>query len=169
MTREPHAERPAHLRVGYLALVALGGALGTTLREAISLLITPIGSFPVAIFGINIAGAFALGLVLQALALRGDDVGRRRHLRLLVGTGLIGGFTTYSALSADSAELLSEGGFAVAILYGLTTVILGGVASAAGIALGARLGARSKPSAGERAELPVDPDSTSARRDGFGS
>lgn len=157
------SERPAHLRLDYLALVASGGAVGTALREAISLAVSPVGSFPVAIFGINVLGAFALGVLLQALALRGDDVGRRRHVRLLVGTGVLGGFTTYSALSADSAELLSDGGLAIALVYGLATVIIGGLASWAGIALGARFAAPASADGTHphpASPLPIDPDST---------
>ncbi|WP_368497972.1 CrcB family protein [Herbiconiux sp. A18JL235] len=139
------ASRPAYLHPGHLALVLVGGALGTALREAVTLVVQPIGSFPVAIFGINIVGAF----VLAALALRGPDEGIRRHLRLFVGTGVLGGFTTYSALSADSASMLSQGGFAIALVYGLATVIVGGLASGGGILLGSVLGRRRAP--GDRA------------------
>lgn len=134
--------RPPHLRAGYLGLVFAGGAVGTVLREAIALAVQPIGAFPVAIFGINLVGAFVLGVLLEALALRGPDVGRRRALRLLFGTGVLGGFTTYSALASDSAVLLTGGGLAIALLYGLATVLLGALASWSGILLGARLGAR---------------------------
>ncbi len=137
---EPRAPRPAYLHPGYLALVLVGGALGTALRETIALVVQPIGSFPVAIFGINIVGAFVLGVVLAALALRGPDEGLRRHLRLFLGTGVLGGFTTYSALSADSASLLSQGGLGVALIYGLATVVVGGLASWGGILLGSVLG-----------------------------
>jgi len=133
---------PPHLRLGYLALVAGGGAVGTALRAATSLVIAPVGQFPAAIFGINVVGAFVLGLLLQTLALRGPDVGSRRIIRLLVGTGVLGGFTTYSALSADSATLLSEGGIGIALIYGAATVIVGGLASWLGIALGSRFGTR---------------------------
>ncbi|QJU55400.1 CrcB family protein [Herbiconiux sp. KACC 21604] len=137
---EPHAPRPAYLHPGCLALVLIGGALGTALRETVALVVQPIGSFPLAIFGINIVGAFVLGVVLAALALRGPDEGLRRHLRLFVGTGVLGGFTTYSALSADSASLLSQGGLGVALVYGLATVVVGGLASWGGILLGSVLG-----------------------------
>ena len=108
---------------------------GTLARFGLSeVLPTPAG-LPVGIFLINIAGAFALGLLLEALARRGPDAGRRRALRLLLGTGFLGGFTTYSALAVDSALLLGSGravaGFgylAVSVLVGLGATALGIVA-----------------------------------------
>ncbi|WP_440709295.1 fluoride efflux transporter FluC [Herbiconiux sp. YIM B11900] len=145
--------RAAHLRPGPIALVAAGGVIGTAARAAIALAVSPIGQFPVAIFGINVVGAFVLGVLLQALALRGPDTGVRHTLRLFVGTGVLGGFTTYSALSADSAELLTDGGLGLALVYGVATVVVGALASAAGILLGARLGRPASASA-----LPIDPD-----------
>ena len=134
------APRPAHLRLGYLGLVALGGMAGTALREAISLGIAPIGGFPIAIFGINVLGAFVLGGLLELLALRGPDEGRRRRIRLLVGTGVLGGFTPYSSFATDTAQLLGDGSTGVAILYGFSTLLAGAFATWAGIALGMRLG-----------------------------
>jgi CrcB protein len=149
------ARRADHLRAGLVAFVAAGGAVGTALRAGIALLVHPVGGFPVAIFGINIVGAFVLGMLLQALTARGPDTGRRRTLRLLLGTGVLGGFTTYSALSSDSAVLLTSGGVALALGYGLATVVLGALASWAGIALGAALGS---PEGRDR--MPVDSDAS---------
>jgi CrcB protein len=142
------AARPDHLRAGPIAVVAAGGAVGTALRAGIGLLAHPVSGFPIAIFGVNIIGAFALGVLLQALAVRGPDTGRRRTLRLLLGTGVLGGFTTYSALSSDSAVLLTTGGFGLALAYGFATVLLGTLASWAGIALGTIAGARRGSTAG---------------------
>ncbi|MCS5735465.1 CrcB family protein [Herbiconiux sp. CPCC 203386] len=136
----PAGSRPAHLRPAYLALVALGGAIGTGLREAISLATPALGGFPIAIFGINVVGAFVLGALLEALALRGPDEGRRRRIRLFVGTGVLGGFTTYSALATDTALLLGDGSAAPAALYAGLTVVLGAIATWGGIALGMRWG-----------------------------
>lgn len=145
--------RALHLRLGFLALVAAGGVMGTAARIAVTLVIDQFvgkddGSFPVAIFGINVIGAFVLGVLLERLALRGPDVGARRITRLLVGTGVLGGFTTYSALSSDSAVLLTDGGFLIALVYGVATVLVGALASWAGIALGARAAHRSRSTDG---------------------
>lgn len=98
---------------------------------------TPRG-LPVGILAINIVGAFTLGLLLEALLRRGPDEGRRRALRLVLGTGFLGGFTTYSALTTDSALLLQEGRFLEGAAYLLLTVVVGLAATAAGIRLGGR-------------------------------
>jgi CrcB protein len=126
-----------HLRPSYLALVAIGGAFGTAAREAVSLAIPAVAGIPVAILGINVVGAFLLGVLLGALARRGPDEGGRRHMRLLLGTGFCGGFTTYSSLAASTAVLLATGAVGSAALYSLATVVIGGAASWAGIACGA--------------------------------
>ena len=121
-------------------MVALGGAIGTGAREAISFAIPPIGGVPVAILGINVVGAFLLGLLLESLLRRGPDAGRRRDLRLFLGTGVLGGFTTYSALAADSSVLLIEGSALVGVLYAAVSVLLGVLASWGGIVLARLIG-----------------------------
>jgi len=126
---------PIHLRPSYLALVFVGGTVGTASREALSLAFPPVNGVPYAIFGINVLGALLLGILLEALARRGEDHGRRRTVRLLLGTGFMGGFTTYSALAADSAALIGEGALGSGIGYALVTVIAGAAATWSGIAL----------------------------------
>ncbi|TFB77278.1 CrcB family protein [Cryobacterium glaciale] len=126
-----------------LGLVFLGGTLGTALREALGLLL-PAGlaagaPVPLTTVGINLLGALLLGLLLEALMRRGRDAGGRRDLRLLLGTGLLGGFTTYSALATDSALLLRDGAIGMALAYALGTVLLGGLATWLGIVVGAAL------------------------------
>jgi CrcB protein len=128
--------RPAHLHWRYVGLVALGGTFGTAAREALVLAIPPLGAFPLAVFLINIAGTFLLGLLLEALARHGADSGNRRTLRLLLGTGFLGGFTTYSALAVDSALLVGGVG-GLGLLYALGTVVVGAAATWGGIAIGA--------------------------------
>jgi CrcB protein len=115
----------------------LGGTAGTGLREVITLATPRLGGVPVATVGINVVGAFLLGVLLEHLARSGPDVGGRRDLRLLLGAGGLGGFTTYSALAADTV-LLGSHSVAIALLYSLGTLLAGGVASWAGIALAAR-------------------------------
>ncbi|MFI8632733.1 fluoride efflux transporter FluC [Microbacterium sp. NPDC077663] len=127
--------RPVHLSPASIALVLVGGTVGTAAREALSLAIPPLGGIPVAIFAINVVGAFFLGVLLEALANRGPDVGRRRTLRLLLGTGFAGGFTTYSALAVDTGLLLTGGDALGGILYGLGTVAVGALATVGGITL----------------------------------
>ena len=128
---------PVHLRPAYLLLVLVGGTVGTAAREALSLTFPPLDGIPYAIFGINITGAFVLGLLLEALVRRGPDHGGRRTARLMLGTGVLGGFTTYSALATDAAHLIGNGGAGFGIAYGLATVIVGAAATWAGIAVAA--------------------------------
>lgn len=136
MTSAPasRSSRPLHLHPRFIALVALGGVVGTGLREGISLAApTSAGAFPFTIFAINIVGAFALGALLESLTRTGPDVGWRRDVRLGVGTGVIGGFTTYSAFAGDTALLLASDSPGLAVLYALGTVALGAVATSLGI------------------------------------
>jgi len=138
---------PLHRRLPLVLLVVAGGALGTAARVAVTLVVPPAGSFDTAIFAINLVGAFVLGLLLERLLRSGPDEGRRRLVRLGVGTGVLGGFTTYSSLATETASLGGAGDVATATVYGLASVVLGVVAAAAGIALGARLSRSPRPGA----------------------
>jgi CrcB protein len=129
--------RPPHERLGYLGLVAAGGVVGTAVREWLTLVVPPLGAVPIATFGINIVGAFVLGALLEFLGRGGPDEGRRRRLRLLFGTGVLGGFTTYSALADDTALLLGQGEGGVAVLYALATIVVGAAATLIGIVVAA--------------------------------
>ena len=75
-------------------------------------------------------------MLLELLADRSIDASRSRRLRLVLGTGALGGFTTYSALVVDTATVRAHPGRAAA--YALVTVVLGAAASAAGIGLSRR-------------------------------
>ena len=92
---------------------------------------------PIATFGINVIGAFLLGVLLELLADYSHDVGWGRRVRLGVGTGGLGGFTSYSALATETVVLAAtHPGRAAA--YAVGTVIVGGVASIGGIWLSRR-------------------------------
>ncbi|MDR5699199.1 fluoride efflux transporter FluC [Agromyces aerolatus] len=134
--------RPAHRQWRYVGLVAFGGTVGTALRAGVTLLMPEVEAFPVATFGVNVVGAFVLGVLLETLARSGPDTGRRLGARLFVGTGVLGGFTTYSALATATAELTSAGLPWWAMAYAFGTVLLGAVASVAGIAAGGVIGRR---------------------------
>lgn len=129
--------RPAHLRVPFLALVFIGGAAGTASREGIHLAFSPVHGIEFAIFAINITGAFLLGLLLEALVRNGPEYGTRRALRLILGTGFLGAFTTYSALATNTIQLLANGQVAEGIAYGLGTVVVGALTCWAGFKTGA--------------------------------
>ena len=134
------AEGPAgeplrvHLTLHFILLVAVGGAFGTAARHVLGDAIGTPNSFPLGTFLINIAGALTLGVLLEVLALNGLDAGHRRRWRLLLGTGFLGGFTTYSALAVETDALLRSGQVPLALVYALGTVALGFIASIIGIA-----------------------------------
>jgi CrcB protein len=122
-----------HLTPIFIALVALGGAAGSIARHGVERLLGTTAGLPVGTLTVNLVGAFALGVLLEGLATRGSDVGHRRAARLLVGTGFLGGFTTYSALAVEADGLLRDGRIALALVYVLTTVVVGLLASLAGV------------------------------------
>jgi fluoride exporter len=124
--------KPVHLSWASIGLVAVGGMVGTGLRYLITVVTPQWSGVPVATLGINVVGAFLLGVLLELLAERSIDAGWSRGIRLTVGIGGLGGFTTYSALATDTA-ILAAAHPGQAAGYALGTVMLGGVASAAGI------------------------------------
>ncbi|WP_094742653.1 fluoride efflux transporter CrcB [Rathayibacter sp. VKM Ac-2630] len=130
--------RPLHLRAGPILLVAVGGSVGTAARYATALALPPVDGLPLPTIAVNLVGAFLLGVLLESLARRGPDDGGRRTLRLLLGTGVLGGFTTYSAFSLDTAELLAAGRVAEAALAVGITLVLGTSAAVLGILLADR-------------------------------
>lgn len=123
---------PPHLRWRFLGLVALGGAIGTGVRAALAAALPSVDGISWTILAVNVVGAFYMGLLLESLAHAGPDTGRRRALRLFVGTGVLGGFTTYSTLADDTARLLDVGRWGAGTGYALLSVVLGLVAAAAG-------------------------------------
>ena len=136
----PHrAPVPLHRRPGLVALVAVGGAVGTAVRAALAAVPAAGGGWPWATATVNVTGAFLLGLLLEGLARTGPDDGRRRHARLLLGTGVLGGYTTYSTLALDTVQRAGTGDVGGAALYAGGSLVLGLAAAAAGIATGARL------------------------------
>jgi fluoride exporter len=124
---------PPHLTWTGVGLVFVGGVAGTAARYAVGRIVGPWGAFPAATFCVNVVGAFALGMVLEALGRRGPDVGVRQRLRLLLGVGLLGGLTTYSTLAGEVNLLLRDGYAWVAVGYGVASVVVGFVASTVGI------------------------------------
>lgn len=118
-----------------IALVWVGGAVGVTARYGVTAVVPPWREVPVATIGVNLLGAFLLGALLEALLKGRGDAARRTQLRLLLGTGVLGGFTTFSALSLDMVMLLQRGHVGTAFGYGLGTVVIGAAATALGIAL----------------------------------
>lgn len=119
------------------AVVFAGGSVGTLIRAVIEGA-WPADGWPWATFAINVTGSFVLGVLLTALARSGDDVGWRRMARLGAGTGLIGGYTTYSTYVLEGDLLVSSGQTVLAIAYFVTSIVLGAFAALGGILLARR-------------------------------
>jgi|SRR5690554_601405 len=114
-----------------LLWVGMGGALGAICRYGVSLLLAPWSqAFPWATLLINGAGSLAIGI---AFALFADRLEAWHSLRLLVIVGFLGGFTTFSAFSLETYQLLLRGELISAVLYALASVILCVLAVAVGI------------------------------------
>jgi CrcB protein len=106
-------------------LVFLGGGAGACLRHACNLLgaRVAVGSpWPWSTFLINISGALLMGVVVEAFALRN---GASPQLRLLLTTGILGGYTTFSTYSLEIGLLLQRGQHGLAALYAGGSVALG--------------------------------------------
>jgi fluoride exporter len=115
-------------------LVFVGAGLGGVLRYVISNFIQWDGtSFPWGTFTINLLGCVLLGFVLGFVV-------KQEHFsyeyKLLLATGICGGFTTFSALSAEALQLIKQGQLSMAITYILASVLLGVVACFGGGWLG---------------------------------
>lgn len=108
-----------------LILVALGGALGSMARYGLSsLMIRQLDpfKFPWPTFCVNVLGCLRAGLFL-AVSERGDGVSA--ETRLLVVTGLLGGFTTFSAFGMETLSLIRRGDLLMALSYVSLSVIMG--------------------------------------------
>jgi CrcB protein len=124
-----------------LGAVVAGGIIGVVLRELLLLpFTTDAGAaatglvVPAATMGVNVLGSFALGVVVGALA------DRHPLARAFVGTGVLGGFTTYSAFTLHTAALLGPAPIA-AVTLAVLSVLLGLLAAALGLRLTRRGGA----------------------------
>jgi len=119
--------------MGFL-LVFLGGGLGAMLRHAINLGCARVCglAFPYGTFVINITGSLVMGLIAGYLALKGEA---SQHWRLFLMTGILGGYTTFSAFSLDSVVLYQRGDIALAAFYVGGSVALSIAGLLAGLAL----------------------------------
>jgi CrcB protein len=104
-----------------ILLVGLGGAAGSMLRYAFSVWFKH-ASFPLATFLVNVIGSFIIGLVF-AYSLRSESFAT--NWRLFLAAGICGGFTTFSAFSLESLQLLQQQRVGIFFLYVIGTVLLG--------------------------------------------
>lgn len=115
-------------------LVFIGGGLGASLRHAINVgCARACGiNFPYGTFVINITGSLVMGIIAGYLALKGEA---SQPWRLFVMTGILGGYTTFSAFSLDAVTLYQRGEMGLALFYVLGSVILAIAGLFAGLAL----------------------------------
>ena len=115
-------------------LVFIGGGLGSTLRHTVNMASArTLGTaFPWGTFLINITGSTVMGLIAGYLAFKGEA---SQPWRLFLMTGILGGYTTFSAFSLDAALLYERGEVGLALLYVLGSVALAIAGLFAGLAL----------------------------------
>jgi fluoride exporter len=131
--RGSQARRALASRWDILAVIALGGALGSLGRWAVGhAFVAPRGGFPWATFVENLTGGFALGVLMIFIL---DVWPPSRYIRPFVGVGVLGGFTTWSTYMLDTRALVVADRTPMAALY-LFGTLIGGVAAVwAGILL----------------------------------
>jgi CrcB protein len=117
--------------MGILFAVGVGGGVGALARYFIAAAVQPAGAtFNWGIFVVNITGGFLMGLIVEASALK---LNLSPELRAFLTVGILGGYTTFSTFSLDSALLLQKGQYAVAAAYIIGSVALSIMALFAGL------------------------------------
>ncbi len=120
-------------------LVAAGGAVGSVLRYAVGLWALRIAgpAFPWGTLTVNVVGCFLIGLLAELITHR---FGGSMELRLLLITGFLGGFTTFSAFSLDTIALFERGAPVAALVYVAASVLVSLAAVFAGLGVARSLG-----------------------------
>lgn len=115
-------------------IVFIGGGLGAALRHGVNVAMARLvgTAFPYATLFENVTGSLAMGLLAAYFAFRGDA---SQHWRLFLTTGILGGYTTFSAFSLDAVLLYERGELLLAAFYVLASVLLSIAGLFAGLAL----------------------------------
>lgn len=111
-----------------LLFVFAGGSIGTAARLAIGLWLPDAGGFPTATFFVNVLGALLIGILAARMP-------QTSGMRVFLGTGVLGGFTTYSAFMTGAVSLWTDAPL-LAFAYAAGSLVLGLVAAALGLRLG---------------------------------
>lgn len=108
--------------MGYL-LVFLGGGLGAALRHGVNLATASLlgGRFPYATLFANVSGSFVMGVLIAYFAFKD---GGGQHWKLFLTTGVLGGYTTFSTFSLETALLYERGELGLAAIYVIASVVL---------------------------------------------
>lgn len=106
-----------------ILIVGIGGFIGTILRYLMSLIpVSETTTFPIKTLGINIAGCILIGVVSLVTT---RYTALHSHFISFLKIGICGGFTAFSSFALDAAHLIKHGHTIMAILYILTSVIIG--------------------------------------------
>jgi CrcB protein len=118
----------------HFVLVAVGGAIGASLRHLVGLMTVRLfgSAFPWGTLTVNVVGSFVMGIIVELIARR---LNASMELRLFLMTGLLGGFTTFSSFSLDTATMWERGEVAIAAGYVAGSVVLSIGALFAGLAV----------------------------------
>jgi CrcB protein len=119
--------------MGYL-VVFLGGGVGAALRHGVNLVAARLlgTHFPFGTLTVNVVGSLVMGLMVAWFAFEGSP---SQHWRLFLTTGMLGGFTTFSTFSLDTALLYERGELGLAALYVVASVAAGIIGLFGGLAL----------------------------------
>jgi CrcB protein len=120
------------MQLGILLAVALGGALGSLLRYFVAGTVQSATwpGFPWGIFVVNVTGGFAMGIIVELSALK---LSLTPEVRAFLTVGILGGYTTFSTFSLDSALLIERGNYSGAALYIAGSALLSILALFAGL------------------------------------
>jgi CrcB protein len=109
--------------MGVIAAVGIGGGIGALIRYYVAGWVQPSSwsGFPIGIFVVNITGGLAMGLIVALAALK---LQMTPEVRAFLTTGVLGGYTTFSTFSLESAMLMERGAYAQAAAYVVGSVVL---------------------------------------------
>ena len=128
---------------GHVVLaIAAGGALGSAGRWLVSEAVTMAGGFPWPTFLVNVSGALLIGVLMVVVT---DVVTDRPLLRLFLGVGFLGGWTTFSTYALEARDLLAAGEPTLAATYVVGSVVVGPAAAWLGVVATRRLTAGATP------------------------
>jgi fluoride exporter len=115
-------------------IVFLGGGIGSALRHGVNIAAARLlgTAFPYGTLTVNVVGSLVMGLLAAYFAFKGDAT---QHWRLFFTTGVLGGFTTFSAFSLDVAVLIERDAWGLAALYVAVSVLMSVAALFAGLAV----------------------------------
>lgn len=125
-------------RMIHVLLVAIGGAVGSVARYLVNLWALRLwgAHFPWGTLAVNVVGGLAIGFLSEVIARKFNA---STEMRLLVVTGVLGGFTTFSSFSLDAVGLFERGEMALSAVYIVASVVISILAVCVGLALGRAL------------------------------